>query len=103
MAYELRISERADSQIDRLASYLLTFLRNQQACAHFFDEIRQTLERLGEDPFCFKLCPEEPLARKGYRSAQLPTMRYRMIFRIEGKKVYIVAVFHMLEDYTQKL
>ena len=103
MAYELLISERADRQIDKLASYLLTVLNNPQACAHFFDEIQKTYEMLKDDPFCFKLCAEELLAQKGYRSAQLPTMRYRIIYRVEQSRVYIVAVFHMLENYSRKL
>ncbi len=103
MAYELLISERADQQIDKLASYLLTVLNNPRACANFFDEIKKTYEMLRSDPFCFKLCSEELLAQKGYRSAQLPTMRYRIIYRVEQSRVYIVAVFHTLENYSRKL
>ena len=90
-------------QIDKLAAYLLTVLNNPQACSHFFDEIQKTYEKLREDPFCHKLCAEELLAQKGYRSAQLPTMRYRIIYRVEKNRVYIVAVFHMLENYARKL
>ena len=55
MAYELLISERADQQIDKLASYLLAVLKNPRACAHFFDEMQKTYEMLKDDPFCFKL------------------------------------------------
>ena len=103
MAYELLISERANLQIDRLAAYLLTVLNNRQACIHFFDELQKTYEMLRTDPFCCKLCSEKLLAQKGYRSAQLPTMRYRIIYRVEENKIYIVAVFHTLENYSRKL
>ena len=103
MAYKVLISKRASFQLEKLAAYLLTVLNNQQACAHFFDEIQKTYDMLKNDPLCFKQCPEELLAQKGYRSVSLPTMRYRIIYRIEGKTVFVVAIFHTLEDYLRKL
>ena len=103
MAFDLRISNRAAQQIDLLAAYLKDTLENPQACRHFFDEIEESFNALKENPYCYKLCLESFLAYKGYRSAKLSSMQYRIIFRIDEDTVFIVGVFHTLENYSGKI
>ena len=37
-----------------------------------------------------------------YREAVFRKMRYRAVFRTDGQTVYVLGVFHTLEDYGKK-
>jgi plasmid stabilization system protein ParE len=103
MVYELIISERADELIDRLTAYLLNHLKNPGAAAHFLDELESIYDRLIDNPYQFPDSPDEYLFLRGYREALFETMQYKVIYRIDNRKVLIVGVFHTLEDYRRKV
>ena len=103
MAFDLIISERADEQVDRLTGYLVKRLKNSGAAMHFLNEIEAVYDRLEENPYQFPMSRDEYLYQKGYREAFLAEMSYRVIFRIELQTVYVVGVFHDLEDYVVKV
>ena len=84
MAYKLIVTDRADEQIDRLVAYLISYLKNPEAASHFLDEL-------------------EYLFLRGYREAIFHEMNYRVVFRTDSQTVYILGVFHMLEDYGRKV
>ena len=103
MGYELIISERADELTDRLAYYLLNKLQNPPAASHFLDELDTIYDRLADNPYQFPESPDEFLFLRGYREALFETMQYKVIYRIENQRVFIVGVFHTLEDYRRKI
>ena len=103
MVYELIISERADELIDRLTAYLLNHLKNPGAAAHFLNELDSIYDRLIDNPYQFPDSPDEYLFLRGYREALFETMQYKVIYRIDNRKVLIVGVFHTLEDYRRKV
>lgn len=103
MAYNLIITERADEQIDRLTAYLLNHLKNPDAAAHFLDELETIYNRLEENPYQFAESKDEYLFMRGYRDALFMEMNYHVVFRMDGQSVYILGVFHTLEDYARKL
>ena len=103
MVYELIISERADELINRLTAYLLNHLKNPDAAAHFLDELESIYDRLIDNPYQIPDSPDEYLFLRGYREALFETMQYKVIYRIDNRKVLIVGVFHTLEDYRRKV
>ena len=103
MDYELIISDRADELIDRLASYLLRYLKNPDAASHFPDELDSIYDRLADNPYQFAENPDKFLLMRGYREAVFETMQYKVVYRIENRQVLIVGVFHTLEDYRRKV
>ena len=103
MAYKLIITERADELIDRLAAYLINNLKNPEAASHFLDELETIYDRLEENPYQFSESNDEYLFLRGYREAFFQEMRYRVVFRTEEQIVYVLGVFHMLEDYGKKI
>ena len=103
MAYKLIVSEYSDALIDKLVGYLVKKLKNPNAALHLMDGLESIYERLAENPMQFPECSDDFLRNRGYREALVPEMRYRVVFRIESRVVYIVGVFHTLEDFTQKL
>ena len=104
MAYNLIVTEHADAMIDRLAGYLVNKLCNPDAALHFLDGMDVIYLRLEENPLQFPESNDEFLRHRGYRVALVSGMNYRVVFRIEEPQtVYIVGVFHTLEDYRAKV
>ena len=103
MAYKLIVTQRADELIDRLTAYLVNHLKNPGAASHFLDELETIYHRLEENPFQFAVSKDEYLSARGYRDALFEEMNYHIVFRVEEPTVYILGVFHTLEDYAGKL
>ena len=103
MAYKLIITEHADHLIDKLVRYLFHKLHHPEAALHLMDRLDAVYERLADNPLQFPESSDALLYRKGYREALLAEMDYRVVFRIEDQTVYIVGVYHCLEDYIKKI
>ncbi|MCM1539040.1 MAG: type II toxin-antitoxin system RelE/ParE family toxin [bacterium] len=103
MTYKLVITEHADELIDRIMYHLLYRLKNEQAARHLLDGVENVYERLEENPMQFPLSKDLYLAGKGYHEAIVPQMDYRIVFSVRADIVYVVGIFHQLEDYPQKL
>ena len=103
MAYNLIITERADELIDRLTAYLLNNLKNPGAAAHFLDELDTIYNRLEENPYQFAESKDKYLYMRGYRDALFEEMNYHVVFRVDEQSVYVLGVFHTLENYARKL
>ncbi len=103
MGYNLIITEKADEHIDSLAGYLLGKLKNPQAAGNFLNEIDGIYDRLEDNPYQFPISPDKYLAFQEYREAHFQKMSYKIVFRIEDRVVYVVGVFHDLEDYAKKI
>lgn len=103
MEYRLFITERADELLDHLAYYLVFQLKNEQAATHLFDEVEEIYSRLKENPYQFPVSRDAFLARKGYYDAILSSMHYVIVFQISQNTVYVMGIFHQLEDYRAKL
>ena len=50
MAYELRITEHAEEQLDNLVNYLLYQFQSKQAARHLLDDIDNVYDRLEVNP-----------------------------------------------------
>ena len=103
MAYNLIITDRADELIDERVYYLIRKFKNPQAATHLLDGISGIYDRLEDNPFQFPDSRDPKLFKRGYKEALIPDMEYRMVFRIEDNIVYIVGLFHELEDYVPKV
>ncbi|MBR1853379.1 MAG: type II toxin-antitoxin system RelE/ParE family toxin [Lachnospiraceae bacterium] len=103
MAYNLILADRADELIDGHVAYLLKKLKNPEAATHYLDGMDRIYDQLESNPYLYPECSDDFLRRKGYREALLPQMDYRVVFMVEGQTVYIVGVFHILEDYGRKV
>ena len=103
MAYNLIITQRADELIDRLTAYLVNNLKNPDAASHFLDELETIYDRLEENPYQFAESKDEYLFMRGYRDALFQEMHYHVVFRVDERSVYVLGVFHTLEDFAKKL
>jgi len=103
MDYKLIITERAEELLDNLVYYLLHRLKNEQAARHLLDSVEEIYDRLEENPHQFPFCRDGYLSHKGYQEAALPDMKYLIIFKVDKTKIYVLGVFHELEQYSHKL
>lgn len=103
MAYKLIITERAEKLLDDIAHYLIYVLMNKNAAAHLFDEIDTVYGRLETNPDQFPISKDTYLGRQGYREAVLTSMDYIIVFRVNGENVYIMGIYHQLENYRKKI
>lgn len=103
MVYNLIITARADELVDGLLDYLMNKLKSADAALHFMEELDALYSRLEDNPFQFPESADAFLKARGYREAFFSTMQYRAVFRVEEQAVYVVAVFHDLEDYPGKV
>lgn len=103
MAYNLIITDRADEMIDEKVNYLLIKFKNQQAASHLLNGISVLYDRMEDNPFQFPDSKEPYLLKRGYKEAYISDMDYKMVFRIDGDDLYVVGLFHDLEDYASKV
>lgn len=103
MVYKLVITEKAEELLDERVAYLLFKLKNRQAAGHLLDEVSKIYERLMEKPYQFPDCRDQYLKKLGYKEAIITDMNYVVIFRVEANQVYVVGVFHSLENYKTKI
>lgn len=103
MAYKVVVTEHAEELMNHLVYHLLYGLKNEQAARHLLDGIENVYGRLEVNPLQFPLSRDAYLASKGYREAMIPQMNYVVIFEKGEDVVYIVGVFHQLENYQRKV
>ena len=101
--YNLIITDRADELIDERVAYLVENLDNPQAASHLIDSIAGLYDRLEDNPYQFPDSKDSSLHRRGYREAYVTDMEYKLVFRIDDNDVYVVGLFHDLEDYVPKV
>ncbi|MBR2949441.1 MAG: type II toxin-antitoxin system RelE/ParE family toxin [Lachnospiraceae bacterium] len=103
MVYNLIVTEKAEELLDQLIYHLVFRLKNDQAASHLFDSIEMIYDRLEENPYQFPESRDTNLKRLGYREAVVTGMNYVIVYRVEKHSVYVVGVFHQLEDYRKKV
>ena len=103
MIYNLVITDRADELIDASVSYIVNKLKNPQAAVHLLDGISEIYDRLEENPYQFGDAKDDYLKNRGYKEALVSDMQYKIVFRIDDNTVYVVGLFHDLEDYPTKV
>lgn len=103
MAYKLRITEKADKDLDAILCYILTELKNRDAAMRFADEVERHYRLLLENPRLYGECQQPMLRRSHYRKVVIGD--YLMIYRVDETNgiVYIERYFSELQDYAAKI
>lgn len=103
MKYKLEITLEGEERIENQIVYLMNEKKNPFAASHLMDEIEKMYDRIETNPLLFPLSKDRFLRMMGYREAIFPNMNYKMIFKIDDSVIYIVGLFHDLENYSSKL
>ena len=70
---------------------------------NILDDIEDAYDKLEIFVEAFAYCNDGFLAQKGYRKLKLSHHRYLILYRVMDKEVQISGIFHMLENYANKL
>ena len=103
MAYKLVISDNANQQLESILDYIVYRLKNNQAAKSLINDIEKAHAKLREIPEVFGYCNDRYLAIKQYRKLTLEKHDYVILYKVKGEVVTIYGIFHMLENYREKL
>lgn len=103
MEYEVILTTQAKVQFREMIDYLVYKIENPQAAANVVSDFEQTITRLSRVAGSVKLCDDEILRAKGYRTIPFRQHRYLIVYRISGNTVYAEGIYHTLQDYENIL
>lgn len=101
--YDVIFTDAAETQSQRILDYLFFELKNVQATYSVERDMKETVIRLSQVAGSLKLCDDPELRALGYRMIHLKRHRYFMLYKIVEKLVYVVGVYHDLQDYESIL
>ena len=101
--YKVYITGRAFSDLRIRIGYLRNEKKSMQAAQALFDDYRETRSILANIAGALADSDDEKLKRRGLKRINFLHHNYFMLFKIEKEKVFIVRVFHGLEDYQNRL
>lgn len=99
MTYNVNVTDFALAQLDNILDYIADRLMNPDAATRVMEDFDEAIENLEKAAGSFKMCEEEELARHEYRRYHLARHRYVLLYRIDGKNVFIERIYHELQDY----
>lgn len=98
--YQIIFAKRVDQMLLRHTEFLSRV--SVPAAEAFYEEFRDILHRLGENPLQFPMEEDLNLPDGQYRKA-LFAKRYKAVFVVEGNTVYLDAVVDCRMDYKRTL
>lgn len=103
MAYNLIITKRAEELLDDLIYQLINRYKNEDTAKRLLNHIGRIHDRLIDNPYQFPLIRDRYLSMKGYRIAIIPKTKYNLVFDIREDIVFVLGIFHQLENYWMKV
>lgn len=99
MEYKVVLTAKAELHFRNIIYYLLHELESQQAAASVMDDFEETVDRLSYIAGSLKLCDDEQLRSKGYRTIHFRRHKYLMVYSIDDDAVYVEGIYHDMQDY----
>lgn len=103
MTYRVIVTDRADEQLDSIIQYILSQYKNKDTARSVLDDVLKTYEKLEYLAGSMPLCNDPYLAEKGYYKINLKKHHYILLYQIDKDCVIVSGIFHMLENYRDKL
>lgn len=103
MDYNVVVSPRAQALLDRIIDYIVNQLKNPIAAMAVLDDIEEAYRILGSSAPAFRLSNDSYLAAKGYHKFTLKHHDYVLLYTIKDKEVQIAGIYHMRENYREKI
>lgn len=103
MEYKVVLTSTAKIQFKNIINYLLYEVGNQQAATNVINDFDNTISRLAHVAGSLKLCGDEILRAKGYRTIHFKKHQYLMVYTLDEDVAYIEGIYHDLQDYENVL
>lgn len=99
MTYKVQITDFAWKQLNNIVDYIFYDLKNPGAADKVLTDFQNAVETLKKSAKTFPSCKELELAKHGYYRYHLKKHKYILLYRINGKQVFIDRIYHELQDY----
>ncbi len=103
MTYNIISTDEMDKLLDSCVRYLLGKFKNEQAAEHLLDGASEIYEKLERNPNLYRLSKDPLMRALDYHEAKVPGMDYMIIYKVVADNVYILGIFHTLENYVGKM
>ena len=103
MAYNLIVTEEMEKLLDNCVSYILRKFKIEQAAVHLLDEVDKIYDELETNPGIYPVSDDPFLAALTYHEAILNGMNYKIIYKYNNDNIYILGIYHDLENYVDKI
>lgn len=101
--FEVVLTDKAEVQIRKILDYVFYELENAQAAYSVEQDMRETIEILSHTAGNLKLCDDPELRALGYRRIHLKRHKYFLLYKLVDVRVYVIGVYHDLQDYENAL
>lgn len=103
MAYNIITTDEMDLLLDKCVGYLLGKFKSQQAARHLLNGVSEIYDNLEDNPNLYRLSDDPFMKALDYHEAKVTEMDYVIIYKTVGANVYILGIFHTLENYEGKM
>ena len=103
MEYKVVLTAEAKEHFKQIIHYLLYELESKQAATNVTNDFEETITRLSRVAGSLKLCDDETLQAKGYRTIHFRQHKYLMVYSIDGDTAFVEGIYHDLQDYEKIL
>lgn len=103
MGFEVILTNKAELQAQKILDYIFFELENVQAALSIEQDMRETLASLSHVAGNLKVCDDPELKALGYRTIHFKRHRYLMLYKIVDNRVYVIGIYHDLQDYENNL
>ena len=101
--FNVILTKTAEMQAQKIVDYIFYDLENPQAAFSVEQDMKETTVRLSHIAGSLKLCDNPKLNALGYRTIHFKKHKYFMLYKIVDKFVYIIGVYHDMQDYENFL
>lgn len=99
MAYRVKLSERAEQDLDRIADYITNRLQNREAASALLDELLDKLDTLSQHPTMYEEARDPFLKLRGYR--RIPLGNYLALYLTDDtrREITVTNLFYGKQRY----
>lgn len=102
MAYNVHITEKAESDLDGIVNYITDELKNPRAADKILEEFLREKENIAENPYMYPLSFDKRLQEEGYhRFIFYSNFIALYLIDDEIKDVWIMRIFNGKMDYPK--
>lgn len=103
MGYKLITTDEMDALLDERVNYLIDVFKNEQAELHLLVGVEEVYNNLEINPNIYRESLDPFMKAFHYHEAKIADMDYILIYKIVYDSVYILGIFHSLENYSEKM
>ena len=103
MTYNIISTDEMDKLLDNCVQYLLGKFKSKQAAKHLLDGVSELYEQLESNPNIYRYSSDPFMKALEYHEAKVPGMDYMVVYKVIADNVYILGIFHTLENYADKI